>query len=290
MEPFKGSQADGLQYAEVVNLYRSLLDSTIRIYCMPIPNAVAIYCPEAALQWTDDERSAINNLLGHLDDSVRRVAVLDTLLAHADEDIYSRTDHHWAPLGAYYAARELATAAEVPFNDLSHYEADTIHNYVGTMFRFSGSPLVKRAPEDFVYFKPLGIDYQTSCIRYTVRGGQTFADTPDFQSSDFFFSYQDGSSAAYLTFMHGDLNTTRVQTATDNGRRLLILKDSYGNALPGYLFYSFQEIHVIDCRYFTTNIKSYVAEHQITDIVFCNNLIHAHSKKISDNYLRYLEQ
>ncbi|MCR4602537.1 MAG: hypothetical protein K5683_03240 [Prevotella sp.] len=291
MEPFGGSQAEGTKYAEMVNVYYQLLEPEVRVYCMPIPNAVALYCPESARKWTGDERSALDNLLGHLDKGVVGVPLLDSLLEHAREPIYSRTDHHWAPLGAYYAARQLARAAEVPFCDLSHYDADTIRNYVGTMYRFSGSQLVKRSPELFVYYKPRDISYQTSSIRYSLRGGKAVAtDTLGFKPSDFFYSYSDGSNAAYLTFMKGDLNTTRVQTETRNKRRLLILKDSYGNALPPFLFYSFEEIHVIDCRYFPDNIIDYVAEQQITDLVFCNNLIHAHNPQITNNYKRYLEQ
>ena len=107
---------------------------------------------------------------------------------------------------------------------------------------------------------------------------------------DFFRPFPDGSAAAYSTFMGGDLNTTSVKTDTENGRRLLILKDSYGNALPAFLFGSFQEIHVVDCRYFTQNIISFVIEHDITDILFANNLIHASSPVTSQSYNKYLTQ
>lgn len=80
---------------------------------------------------------------------------------------------------------------------------------------------------------------------------------------------------AYSTFMGGDTKLTQVRTNVGNGRRLVILKDSYGNALPGYLFYSFEEIHVVDGRYFTHNMKRYVRENGITDILFANNIFQA---------------
>jgi hypothetical protein len=92
---------------------------------------------------------------------------------------------------------------------------------------------------------------------------------------EFFKKFKDGSSLAYSTFMGGDTKLTQVRTNVANGRRLIILKDSYGNALPGYLFYSFEEIHVIDGRYFTHNMKDYVREHKITDILFANNIFQA---------------
>ena len=90
--------------------------------------------------------------------------------------------------------------------------------------------------------------------------------------------------------MGGDTNTTSVTTSTRNGRHLLILKDSYGNALPSCLFSSFEEIHVVDCRYFLQNMADFVDNHAITDILFANNLIHASMAKTSQAYERYLTQ
>ena len=90
--------------------------------------------------------------------------------------------------------------------------------------------------------------------------------------------------------MGGDAKIVKVQTSTRNGRHLMILKDSFGNALPGYLFYSFEEIHVIDCRYFNKNMKKYVKDNNITDIVFANNITHLIPERTSNNLRKYLNQ
>ena len=81
-----------------------------------------------------------------------------------------------------------------------------------------------------------------------------------------------------------------MRTSQTNHRRVLILKDSFGNALPGYLFYSFEEIHVVDFRYFAKNMKDYVRENKITDILFANNIFNAYSNKICNKYVRFLNQ
>ena len=52
---------------------------------------------------------------------------------------------------------------------------------------------------------------------------------------NFFWKYNDGSSNAYCTFMGGDTRATHVSTPTKNGRRLLIIKDSFGNAIASFL-------------------------------------------------------
>ena len=290
VDPFGGNPDNGVMYAEAANRYRELLDDSIRIYCMPIPLAIAFYCPEGAKEWTSDIKEAINNIFTHLQDSVVRVDLLDTLSTHAAEPIYSRTDHHWAPLGAYYAAKEFARVAQVPFADLSTYDTDTVHQYVGTMYKFSKDIAVKNAPEDFVYYIPRDVTYNTVSIRYQLGKNNTIVKETPSTDNRFFYDYEDGNNQAYLTFMHGDLNTTSVTTSTKNGRRLLILKDSFGNALPGYLFHSFEEIHVVDCRYFNKNIIDYIKDIHVTDILFANNVSHAHTIATSNAYFNYLTQ
>jgi hypothetical protein len=90
--------------------------------------------------------------------------------------------------------------------------------------------------------------------------------------------------------MGGDSKITQVRTSTDNGRRMLLIKDSFGNAIPGYLFFSFEEIHVIDARYFTRNIVQYVKENGITDLVFGNNVSFASAGSTLSAYNRFLTQ
>ena len=290
VEPFRGLEERGINYAEAANRYKKTFGNRVNVYCMVIPTAVALYCPEEAQEWTKDEWAAIDNVYSHLRNGVKAINLAETLKAHAEEDIYARTDHHWAALGAYYAAQQFAEIANVPFADLSTYQRHAIHNYVGTMYRFSKDVAVKNAPEDFVWFVPQNVTYTTSYIKYKLGRNKQVVSESEPTDGNFFYEYEDGNSAAYMTFMHGDLNTTTVKTSTRNGRRLLILKDSYGNALPSFLFHSFEEIHVVDCRYFLRNIARYVNEHAISDILFANNAGHAHTEATYKAYHRYLEQ
>ena len=290
VEPFRGTTERAADYASAVNRYKRTFGNRVNVYCMVIPTAIGIYCPEEAKAWTNDQHAVVQHLYDQLLDSVRVVNLFGTLATHAGEDIYSRTDHHWAPLGAYYAAQEFAKIAGVSFPDLSAYEQRVIHDYVGTMYRFSRDAAVKNAPEDFVYYVPRDSSYTSTSIHYVLGKNRQVTAEKEPEENRFFYDYADGSSAAYMTFMHGDTNTTVVKTAASGGRRLLILKDSYGNALPPFLFASFEEIHVVDCRYFLRNIVRYATEHGITDILFANNAGHACSAATHKAYHRYLEQ
>ncbi|MDE6587995.1 MAG: hypothetical protein K2K40_06625 [Paramuribaculum sp.] len=296
LEPFKDSAEGIAAYAAAVNEYAAKLPDSVNIFCMPVPTAVAYYCPDAATgRYTSSPRRAMLRLFEGLDSRVTPVDIYGTLGAHASEPIYSRTDHHWAPLGAYYAAGCFAGVAGTPFKSLSEFEQHTIDGYVGTMARFSADRAVKAAPEQFVYYTPLdSASYSVDYVKYTIRKAKnatigTVTGESEPSEGPFFYRTFTGASS-YLTFMGGDTRLTRIRTEAGTGRRLLILKDSFGNALPPYLFASFDEIHVVDCRYFTRNIISYVADNHISDVLFVNNLTHAVSQRTSSAYRNYLIQ
>ena len=285
---FFGTERGGAKYAEVINQYGATFGNSVKVWCMPIPTSTEFYCPEEAAKFTKKQWPVFNSIFSNLSNGVRAVDIYSVLAQHTDEPIYLRTDHHWAPLGAYYAAQEFARVAGVPFGDLSRYEEHVVHRFVGSMYGYSQNVAVKKAPEDFVYHIPTEVEYTTTYVNYTLD--EEFHVTGESRpyKSKYFFSFKDGSGAAYTTFMGGDIKLTKVETSTHNGRRLLVFKDSFGNAVPGYLFYSFEEIHVADFRYFTKDVVSYVDENHITDILFANNITNTCVNYTYSRYRKFL--
>lgn len=269
MTPFTINPHSGRDYAQAINDYaRELSDDGVRVYSLLAPTQGEYYMPDLT-STRGAERQGIEVLSSYLDPSVTAVYINDVLAEHTDEEIYNRTDHHWSPLGAHYAASALAKAAGVNFLPLESYSTDTLRNYVGTMYKFSGDPAVKDNPEEFVwYIPPTG--YKAEFINYTISNNKTVGESEKHEEP-FFRRFSDGSASAYCTFMGGDYRTAAVSGAGGTpGRRLLIVKDSYGNAMASNLFGSFEQVHVIDFRYFPHNLVDYVRENGITDLCFVN--------------------
>ena len=286
---FKNKNKGEKRFAEVVNSYQETIGPEVQVYCMIIPTAVEYYCPANAESCTDPEFPVLTELYSLIDSAVQVVDLYMVLGEHVDEDIYLRTDHHWSPLGAYYAARQFAMVAGVKVPEISDFVPDTIKDYVGSMYGFSKDVNVKKSPEDFVYYKPMGVEYSTTYRKYDLDEEYQIVGEEPAREGEFFVKVS-GTSSAYCTFMGSDARITQVKTDSDCPRRLLVMKDSFGNAIPGYLFGSFEEIHVVDFRYFTYNIKDYVEEHGITDILMANNISHVCSGAIGSAYKRFLNQ
>ncbi len=280
--PIYGANPNNFKkYAAAINKYKEAFPD-INVYSIVAPTACEFYAPPEIAAMSASQLAHINivnkNLVG-----VQAVDVYSALAQHVDEDIYLKTDHHWAPLAGYYAAQEFAKAADVPFLPLSEYEKHVNKGFCGTMYGYSGkNEIIKNNPEDFVYYTPKNIKYTSTYYNYIISDGDVIG-AYEPANAAFFVDHGDNNSSNYCTFMIGDGKIVHVQTGTKNGRRLGIIKDSYGNAMAGYLFGSFEEIYVMDLRYFSHNMIDYIQEKGITDLLFVNNITIAGNKSMSDN-------
>ncbi|MDE7408691.1 MAG: hypothetical protein K2N09_01580 [Muribaculaceae bacterium] len=286
---FGGTAKGGSGYVDLLNTLADEFPGR-NVYAMVAPLATEYYLPEKAAKASNPQKPFIYSVRDRLSPKVKFVDIYDELLKHKKEDIYLRTDHHWAGLGGYYAAKRLAETAGVPFKSLDAYDRHEIKGFVGSMYGYSKDISVKNAPETFVYYVPNQVEYDTEFVTYTLnKNFKIVRESKPFKSA-FFKKFKDGSGNAYLTFMGTDQAYVKVKTSTPGNRKLLIIKDSYGNAVPGNLFYSFNEVHVVDFRYFTHNLKDYINKNGITDIAVCFNVFNAYSSGSASKVKKMLSQ
>lgn len=244
----------GKNYASYVNEFAERLDG-VNVYSMVVPTSGAYYTPSNFDEYNASHLDSINSINSKLSDKVTAVDGYSALLEHVDEDIYLRTDHHWAPLGAYYAAQAFAEAAGVPFADISTMERRDIEGYVGTMYSFTQSADLLNDPEVFTYYVPAN-DFRAY-----------YYDTAYNYDGQYPFFLQMPVSSSYSTFMGGDQKIVRIDTDVDNGRVLAVFKDSYGNAEIPFYFGSFSSVYVLDMRYFDLSVD-FLKEQGVTDLLF----------------------
>ena len=262
---YGGSFSVGQDYAETLNAYQQDLGSDVQVYSLVAPTAVSYYLPEEYANYTASETENIDNINSYLN-GVKPVDVYNALKPHTAEAIYARTDHHWLPLGAYYAAEAFAKVADVPFASLSDYDTATKKDYVGSMYTYTESAVLLDNPEEFTYYIPKN-KYKTTYY------STSFTDPTEGNLLMNLDGYD--NSMYYLVFMGGDDKITHVETDCKNGRTLVIFKDSYGNALVPCLTSSFENIYVCDMRYFELNAIDFCKQVGCTDLLFAMNTFSA---------------
>ena len=261
MEPFFGTSESsaaasyGAATAETINNFKKKIGSDVNVYVLALPLASAYYAPEKYKGPIANHKNCFEGLRDALVD-VTYVDVLSALSLHVDEDIYSRTDHHWSALGAYYACKEFAKTAGTPFDDLSTYTVQSESGIVGSLYSFSKAQVLKDNPDTFVWYIPTR-NHSVSYYNVSSFAGPIMSEKTLFSNA-----------SGYMKFIYGDSYTTDIITDVGNGRRLLVFKDSYGNALAPFLVSMFDEIIIADFREFSLDTKTFVEEHGITDIAF----------------------
>ncbi|MCM1299434.1 MAG: DHHW family protein [Firmicutes bacterium] len=246
------------KYIKSVNDFAEDLDGIAKVYSMIPPTNGDFYCPEGFEDYNASQLKDIRYMEAGLSDKVTSVDCYTALSQHTDEYIYFRTDHHWQPLGAYYAAEQFAKAAGVPFLELSetNFETCVIDDFIGSLYGTTGRAEMMDADE-LIYYIPNN-DFST--YYYDIYYKDEFKYP--------FFQKDQHGKGAYCVFMGGDNKIVRVDTDVDNDRVLLVFKDSYGNAEIPFYFNSFKSVYICDVRYFGLNAVDFIKEQGVTDVLF----------------------
>lgn len=262
---FGGNRAGGKQYAEYVNELKERVGDDVNVYSLIAPTAGSFYLPKEYEDKMADEWDAIADVNKYLV-GVTPVDAYTALANHSDEYIYFRTDHHWTQLGAHYAAEEFAKVAGVPFAPLFSFEKTVREGMLGSLWGYSGNnPSMKKNPDTFTFYKP------TNDFTVTVYD-------PDYKNprnlplicDDAHYSVNN----SYMVY-GGDMQINHLESDVKNGRKLVIIGDSYDNAMFLSLAGSFEDIWVCDMRahmstpYFDLNIVDFVEKMGATDVLFC---------------------
>ncbi len=248
------------QYVTDVKAFQSALPE-VTVYSMVIPTSVDFYNPDEYSGYTELQKDKIEYIENELKNTgVTNIKVYDTLSKHTNEEIYSRTDHHWMPLGAYYAAQVFCKDAGVKVPDISKYRKETCGGYVGSMYYYSADVNLYNDPEQYtVYYSPNEDKLTTTYYnRYYSNG---------YESNLFLCN---DASYYYLTFLGSDDLIAHVKTNASTGRNLVVIKESYGNALIPFFTESFDNIYVLDLRYCEVNAINFCKEVGATDLLFAN--------------------
>ena len=197
-----------------------------------------------------------------------------TLLAHADEPIFYRTDHHWTTLGAFYGANALLEVlGKEPLKEDNFTVEMAADSFNGTLYSQSGIHWLEPDTMEF-WVEDAGLNV-TSWRNGTPEPGSLY-DRSYLEKKD-----------KYSAFLGGNqpLCVIKNDNVTD-GSKLLLVRDSYSDALAPFLAQRFSEVHLLDLRYYRASTVQYAEENGIDAIC----VLYSVQNFISDRNLVLLTQ
>ena len=95
-----------------------------------------------------------------------------------------------------------------------------------------------------------------------------------------------GESAKYMAFIQGDKPLIKMTTNVGNGQKILLIKESYGNAFAPFLLENFSEVYVLDPRQESIqnmNLAQFLKDNGIQNVLFLNYLMAPSNSKYMDS-------
>lgn len=264
---FGGNDKMGQSYAKTLSFYEEKLGEHIRIYNLVVPSSTEFGMPARYRSMTTAQLPKLQNIANALHEGIEWVDVYDTLAQHSDEYLYFRTDHHWTALGAYYAYRAFAEQAGFAPLALDDMQPQTLPDFLGSYYTQTQSEKMQNHPDTLTYYLQPA---QYHC-NYYLRG------SPDSSVPMSLFANYARDYNCYSVFMHGDQPVVDIQTAQQNGRRIAVVKESYGNAFIPFLINHYERVVVIDQRYLEKGFYEVLDNFRINELLFINNISAAYT-------------
>lgn len=216
-----------------------------------IPSAAEVYrdkLPAGAYSWGQTA------LLAESD-----IDFLSAFLAQKDKfQIFYSTDHHWNTYGAFVGANVLLEALDKePLKESDFTDGFEVASpeFYGTLYSQSGIHWID--PDVMEYWVPEDGLTVTSWRTGKEEAGVLY-DRSYLEKKDKYSSFLGGNQP---------LCVIKNENLSEDAGKILLVRDSYADALAPFLAQRFSEVHLIDLRYYRMPVSAYAAQNGIDDIV-----------------------
>lgn len=264
---FGGGPGIGKTYADVINSYNQLLSPQgVQVYNLIIPVALEFELTEKYAKMQKPNRPAIEYIYNSEDANIKKIWAIDSIRQHRSAYIYFNTDHHWTSLGAYYAYKAFCIQAGLTPVNIDTVVSKVKPAFLGSLYRLTRDPSLEKNPDSVRYYL-----FKDS-VNFYIGGSQI----GNWSKSKMYGEGAKGSNS-YSVFLQGDLPIVKMETQHKNGRKIAIVKESYGNAFAPFLINNYEKVIVVDQRYYTGDFIKMLKAEGINELLFINNIFAAHT-------------
>lgn len=166
--------------------------------------------------------------------------------------VYYRTDHHWTLPGAYqgYAAYVGSRGREAL--EYGAFQPEIVsETFYGTLY----SKVLDQTVKPDTMFAAKKIEKTTSVVCDGNKRKSVY-DTKKLKTKD-----------KYAYFFGGNYGEVRIRTKAEQGRTLVIFKDSFANSMVPFLLQDYEEIVMIDLRYYRSSVEELLVQEKDPEIL-----------------------
>lgn len=228
-----------------------------KVSLMIIPSSYEIYKENLPMGSPIIPQEELINEIYNFSYFTNNIDVMKELLDNKNNYIYYKTDHHWTTYGAYLAYSKFIDSINENKVKLENFQDIELSNFYGTYY--SKVKLFNIEPDIMTY-------YDFNNLTMEIVGDKIYDSIYDYSKE----TLRD----KYSLFLYGNNPLTIIKNKDiKNNKKILVIKDSFGNSLVPFLTQNYEEIHVIDLRYFSSKLSIYLEKNDFEDILIIYNFI-----------------
>lgn len=260
-EYFYGDEYMAQNYSDVVSYMKKQLGKDITVYNVIVPTHMGVDLPaKFEGQKGTSQKDYMHTVVTSYSADVKGVDTYSKMAHHRNEYLYFNSDHHWTSLGAYYAYRAFAEKAGFQPLDLMKLKSGKYEGFYGTFTTTYDVPDL--TPDTVYYYYP---DYDIECQLFDENAQNPI----DWQIMN---TYVDADNASFV-FLGGDYPLIVSKNPKGNGKKVAVIKESFGNFFSPYICYTYGETHIIDPRHINIDLKNYLEKNGISEVIIVNNVM-----------------
>lgn len=189
-----------------------------------------------------DEKFVLDRYKNEIDATY--INLYKIMMDHKDEYIFYKSDHHWRE-GAYLAYKELTKT--MGLEEIKDIEKVTCDNFRGSLD--SKSSYYNSAIDEILFYLPKNYD------EIKVKGDDKeikVLNKDEFKNKD-----------KYKALFSGNYGLVEIEGNPESDKTLLIVKDSFANAVASLLTNEYKTIYMVDKRFFNQKINDFIKENDI---------------------------
>ena len=283
MELYKFNQEKAKLYADMINTAQSNFGEDVKVYSLLAPIQIEFLDNDKYKNLSDSQIDAIKFVNDNFSDNIIPVDAYTPIKEHIDEYVYYRTDHHWTALGAYYAYTGFAKQAELEIVPLENYKAGEAPGFLGHISTVNPAEKVNNNPDNVIYYNP-PVKTDMKVFYYDKETGEK----KSYNGKVITKSYAD-LDQKYGIFLGGDFALGVIKTNAKTDKKIMVIKDSYGNAFIPFLTPHYSEIYVVDPRHYKESIVDLVNENEIGEVMFLNYILTTNFDSFMNSVLNLLK-
>lgn len=172
--------------------------------------------------------------------------------------LYYKTDHHWNSEGAYVGYKTYMEKIGKEYKQKDEFVIEKINGFFGSTY--SRAALWLTSSEELELWK--------GSTGITVTNGES-----DKEHGGIFYRERLKETDKYTVFLDGNHSIVRIHNPNaKTNETILVVRDSYSNCLGGFLCETYENVILVDLRYYKKPVSELCKSEKINNILICYSM------------------